>query len=123
MAVLAQQLQLDSDNDSIHGDLDVETQRKILDSFLPQSNHQSGPSDSQSGPSSSQTGPTSYQSGSSNISTGHHSSPVKRRPCIYFLSGFCRNGLSCSDYHGLDFDPSELEDLDADMVSFENHHK
>ena len=44
------------------------------------------------------------------------SSPVKRRPCVYFLSGFCRNGQSCPDYHGVDFDPSELEDLDSDAV-------
>lgn len=77
--------------DSIHGDLDVETQRKILDSLSPHTDQEPGPS---------------------HRATGHHqSSPVKRRPCVYFLSGFCRNGLSCPDYHGLDFDPCELEDI------------
>lgn len=82
--------------DSIHGDLDVEAQRKILESLLPQGSSQSGPS---------------------NLETDQpQSSPVKRRPCIYFLSGFCRNGLSCPDYHGLDFDPNDLEDLDSDPV-------
>ena len=77
--------------DSIHGDLDVETQRKILDSLSPHTDQEPGPF---------------------HRATGQHQlSPVKRRPCVYFLSGFCRNGLSCPDYHGLDFDPCELEDI------------
>ena len=28
----------------------------------------------------------------------------KRQPCAYFLSGYCRNGMECPDYHGMDPD-------------------
>ena len=33
----------------------------------------------------------------------------KRQPCYYFLSGYCKNGLECPDYHGMDPDVEEFE--------------
>ena len=37
----------------------------------------------------------------------------KRQPCVYFLTGFCRNGTACPDFHGMDPD---LEDFEVNAV-------
>jgi hypothetical protein len=33
----------------------------------------------------------------------------KRQPCVYFLSGYCRNGTACPDFHGMDPDLDDFE--------------
>ena len=33
----------------------------------------------------------------------------KRQPCVFFLSGYCRNGPACPDFHGMDPDLEEFE--------------
>ena len=39
----------------------------------------------------------------------------KRQPCVYFLSGYCRNGPACPDFHGLDPD---IEDFGVRYIKF-----
>ena len=40
----------------------------------------------------------------------------KRQPCFYFLSGYCRNGTECPDYHGVD--PEHMDDLEVKVALF-----
>ena len=43
------------------------------------------------------------------VATSPVVSGQKRQPCVYFLSGYCRNGPACPDFHGMDPDLEEFE--------------
>jgi len=100
MALLAQQLDLESDNDSLQGDLDVEYQRRLLATF---GNGKGSEAEDPAG------SPMAESTGSSGSGELGKTGGLKRQPCTYFLSGFCRNGLACHDYHGVVPDSGEVE--------------
>ena len=95
----------------MHGDLDIEAQMRVMDSYSNgKVNYPEAP------PPYSSLSPHFIMPSKSDISTSEeevmsasegHSH--KRQPCYYFLSGYCRNGTECPDYHGMDSHMDELE--------------
>ena len=63
------------------------------------------------GEGSSVTSPAAAASSESSGSGGEvgKTGSLKRHPCMYFLSGYCQNGLACPNYHGMDAELEELE--------------
>ena len=103
--------------DSLHGDLDIEAQMRIMESF----SHGNDPSSVEPPPPYSSVVPHPFspsldeETSSNEEGRGH-----KRQPCSYFLSGYCQKGTECPDYHGVNPDLEELEvcnrNLDIDLA-------
>ena len=53
--------------------------------------------------------PMAESTGSSGSGELGKTGSLKRQSCTYFLSGFCRNGLACHDYHGVVPESGEVE--------------
>eukprot|EP00731_Ephydatia_muelleri_P035486 Em0128g3a len=92
-ALLAQQLSLDSSDE----DFDIESQKVLLERFTRAAN---------------QPPATSGEEGAEErqVDTSGTSGEVRKRPCYYFMTGYCRDGASCPNYHGTDF--ADMSDSD-----------
>ena len=97
--------------DSLHEDLDLEAQLRIMQTFSHASQHEIPEAPP---PYSSVVPPPGELDPSLAQGRGH-----KRQPCFYFLSGYCRNGMECPDYHGMDPDLEELEVCCREAVCME----
>eukprot|EP00731_Ephydatia_muelleri_P008856 Em0004g1194a len=92
-ALLAQQLALDS-SDSMDEDFDIDSQIAMLERFT-----------------ANRAAATSAQADEPVVGGDEGSQPeasveVRKRPCYYFMTGYCRNGDSCPNSHSpnLNFD-------------------
>ncbi len=91
--------------DSLHGDLDVEAQIRIMASYSH--GNQADPPPPYSSVVPRPLSPSQdLLSAAESMREGHRH---KRQPCSFFLSGYCRNGIECPDYHGVNPDLEELE--------------
>lgn len=105
--------------DSLHGDLDIETQLRIMESL---SHDQSRTSSTTPPPPYSSVVPNPFaplleaaesdtRDQGAAVGGGAEGRSHKRQPCVYFLSGYCRKGTECPDYHGMD--PEDMDDLEV----------
>ncbi len=81
--------------DSLQGDLDIDHQRQLLATFGDAKidpAHLSGDV--------KQKDPAQEAESVGGDTEGEGTRSHKRSPCIYFLSGYCRDGASCPNYHG-----------------------
>ncbi len=115
--------------DSLHGDLDIETQLRIMESFStergrgrassttppppPYSSVVSNPFASLLASSAAESGPQNQ--GGATAGGGAEGRSHKRQPCVYFLSGYCKNGTECPDYHGAD--PEHMDEFEVSILS------